>query len=173
MKIKLISLLFVLFSFLGFAQSTSITNTLQGKLVTYDIPISLSKATTNYSTSFSLDGYLPYDSTDFFTVAWQSNDTVQVTIALQVMNTVGQLGASYQGSWQTVSTITTVQANAGNDTLYAMNVFQRGAIASGVTDAVTMAGKIGNLARLKVTFANPTTVGNSGQFRVWAYLPKR
>jgi hypothetical protein len=54
-----------------------------------------------------------------------------------------------------------------------MNVFQRGAIAAGVTDAVTLAGKIGSEARLKVSFANGTTVGNSGQFRVWAVLPKR
>ena len=173
MKKLFISLFLLFTAAFSFAQTTQQTYTKQGQTITYDIPISLSKATTNYSQSFSLDGYLPYDSTDYFTVAWQSNDTVQVTIALQVRNTLAPAGTSYLGSWQTVATLTTVQANAGNDTLYAMNVFQRGTIASGVTDAVSMAGKIGNEARLKVTFANPTTVGNGGQFRVWAILPKR
>ncbi len=171
MKKLLISLLLLFTVTFSFAQSTSIT-TEQGKLVTLDIPLTLSKAATNYSTTFNLDGYLPYDSTHFFTVAWQSNDTVQVTIALQVQNSIAPLGSSYQGSWQTAATITSVQLNAGNDTLYSMNVFQRGAIAAGVTDAVSMAGKIGNQARIKVTFANPTTVGNGGQFRLWLYLPK-
>ncbi len=171
-KLILVAILF-LASLPIVAQSTYSYPTKQGKIVAYDIPISLAKAATNYSSSFSLDGYLPFDSTSYFTVLWQSNDTVQVTVALQVRNPLAPSGSSYAGSWQTVATLTSVQANAGNDTLYAMNVFQRGAIAAGVTDAVTLAGKIGSEARLKVSFANGTTVGNSGQFRVWAVLPKR
>lgn len=171
---KVFLFVFLAFVSMTFAQKTQETYTKQGKIVAYNVPITLAKTGTNYSNPFSLDGYMPADSSHFIPVLWQSNDTVQVTVALQVRSTITtSLGATYKGSWQTAVTLTSVQANAGNDTLYVMNVVQRGTIAPAVTDMATMAGKIGNEARLVVTFANPTTVGNSGQFRVWAYLTKQ
>lgn len=172
MKKLFLAIMITLLSLPLFAQTSTVTNTAQGQLVTLDIPISLAKSATNYSAQFNLDGYLPNDSTHFFPILWQSDDTVQVTVALQVQNSIAPAGSAYEGSWQTVATATSVQANAGNDTLYVKSIFQRGTIAPGVSDAVSMSGKVGNVGRLVVTFANPTTVGNSGHFRAWVYLPK-
>ena len=169
---RLFVLAVILFGVVTFGQTSRIYSTIIGQEVVYNIPITLAKATTSYSAEFLLDQYLPFDSTTYFPVLWQSNDTVQVTIYLQVKNDRSTISDSYDGSWQNVCTLVTNQLNAGNDTLYVMNVFQRGAVPSGVTDKVTMAGKIGNKGRIKVVFGNPTTVGNSGQFRLWTVLPK-
>lgn len=173
MKKIFLSMILALFLMpMSFSQS-SVIDTEQGQLVTLNIPITLAKAASYYSDEFNLDGYLSYDSTNFFSVLWQSNDTVQVTITLEVRNTTIPSGTAYIGVWLSAVTIISVQANAGNDTLWVMNVVQRGAIKGGTDNLVTMAGKIGNIARIKVAFANRTTVGNSGQFRLWAYLPRR
>lgn len=171
MKIKSFLLIAIAFLFMGSAPA-QVYSTPYGQKVELNIPITLAKAATNYSEVFDLEEYLPYDSTSFFPVLWQCNDTAQITISLQVENT-SRSSATYNGSWTTVATFVTHQLNAGNDTLYVYNVFQRGNIASGVLESVSMGGKVGNKARIVVAFANGTTVGNSGQFRLWALLPKR
>lgn len=147
-------------------------DTKEGKIVSFVLPITLAKSTTNYSDAFSLDGYLPYDSLHYLPVVWQSNDTVQVTIALQVKNSLVPSGYT-GGTWVDAAIITSVQANAGNDTLHTKSLIQRGTVPAALTDIVSMAGKVGTDWRSRVTFANPTTVGNSGTLRIWMPLKRR
>lgn len=175
-RLFLIPLILLLLSVTILPQTNAISYTKDGVVRAFSIPITLAKSSSAYySDEFNLEEFLKYDSTSSVVdVLWQSNDTVQVTIALQVKNSLAP-PTTTAGSWQTAATLsgTTPQANAGNDTLYTRKVVQRGSVASGVTDIISMSGKIGTKARLSVTFAAPTTVGNSGTFRLWAYLVKR
>lgn len=141
------------------------------KVICYTIPISLAKATTNYSDYFSLGGYVVPDSTRFIAVTWQSNDTCQATISLSTKNAEIN-GTVTQGTWNNFYTLVTNQLNAGNDTLYTKYIQTRGSVASGVTDVGVSTGNFGDVGRIKVVFGNPTTVGNSGFLRIWVYLRK-
>lgn len=168
---KILILLIVLTS-LQFAQvKTEVFKYGEDAVVSFVVPISLGKAANNYSESFDLWGYTGLDSTSFFPVSWRSNDTVQVTIALQTRNPLSANNSLVDG-WVDAVVLTSVQANAGNDTLWTKYVMTRGHAPTN-TDLVTMGGKYGISGRLRVTFANPTTVGNGGNFRVWVYLKKR
>lgn len=175
-RLFLIPLILLSFSTLILPQTNATSYTKDGMIKSFSIPITLAKSSSAYySEEFDLEQFLKYDSTSSVAnILWQSNDTVQVTIALQVKNTL-KPGTTTAGSWQTACTIsgTTPQANAGNDTLYTRKIVQRGSVASGVTDIISMSGKMGDKGRISVTFANPTTVGNSGTFRLWCYLVKR
>ena len=168
----LFSLIILLCSYIV-PQTTTFSNTADGKILSLSIPITLAKSASYYSTEFDIEPYLKHDSTSsIMDVVWQSNDTVQATISLETKNTLVTSGTA--GAWNVLAcALIYTQLNAGNDTIYARKIVERGSIASGVTDMVSLAGKIGNKARIKVTFTNPTTVGNSGTFRLWAYLVKR
>lgn len=175
---KLFLILFVAsLSFVTMAQTgVSVYN--GGKVVSYGIALSLAKATTNYSSAFDLVEYTPHDSVTFMPFLWSANDTCQLTITLQVRNAFTK-GSVTPGDWTDAATITTTQANAGNDTLYIKELIQRGTAVSG-SNQVTMGGKIGTEGRIKVVFGNPTTVGNgstvdgtTAYFRCWLYLKKQ
>jgi len=182
---KKILLFLLLFAGISFPQ-TYMWGTLTGKTVEYLLPISLSKATTNYSGEIYLDGYLPFDSTTIGLLQWQSDDTCTFTVTLETKSITttnqsldgyvspgGTLTAGQQGGWRLAATFVTNQVNLGNDSLYSYSIMPRGSVASGVTDMVSMAGKWGNKARIKVVFTNPTTVGNSGNLRMYLFLRKR
>ena len=139
--------------------------------ICYTVPITLGKAASNYSNPFSIPPIYLGDSTKFIGIAWQSNDTCQLTIALQTKNYEYTGGSVTAGTWNTLATATALQASAGNDTLYQKYILPRGTIPSGNTDEVA-GSYLGDIARLKVSFANATTVGNSGYLRVWVYLKK-
>lgn len=167
MKRLFVFLIALIFTFPVYSQSW--TNAENGVDILYmPIDISLSKAATNYSWEIALPKYVAYDSSSYLAnVEWQSNDTVQATITLETKNSIGS------GSWTTAGTLVTNQLNAGNDTLYAKTILERGTIPSGVLDMVTLGSKLGDKMRVKVVFGNPTTVGNSGTFKLWVYLKKK
>lgn len=176
-RLFLISLLAI--SFLSFAQTKESFAPNGNKVVAYDIAISLAKATTNYSSAFDLLGFLPHDSIKVMPFLWMANDTCQLTITLQTRNSFVAGRSVVAGDWTDAATITTSQANAGNDTLYVKELIQRGTAMSG-SNQVSMAGKIGNEGRIKVVFGAPTTVGNgttavgdAAYFRSWLYLTKQ
>ena len=187
MKRILISLiaLIALIVFTGFIQAqdvSSVTNpTTQPftkfiqypnlKVIAYSIPLSLAKATTNYSLNGTIPATYLGDSTKVIGVAWQSDDTCQLTLSLQSKNGEFTGGSVTAAKWNTLATLVTNQLNAGNDTLYSKFVLPRGTVASGVTDQVAGA-YIGDQLRVKAVFGNPTTVGNGGYLRIWVYLKK-
>jgi hypothetical protein len=152
---------------------TLVSYTNVGKVVEYSIPLTLTKAATSYSEVFSLDGFTPQDSVKWIPVLWAANDTCQITsITIQAKSTVTPNGVVPTSQWFTFATpLATPQANGGNDTVYTKNVVLRGTVSA--TDEVSASGAYGDKARIKVVFANPTTVGNGGYLRVWIYLRKQ
>jgi hypothetical protein len=167
-------ILFLLLLATAFPQGNAFRETFtdEGKIVSFVVPISLTKSATNYSDAFSLDGYLPTDTLNYLPINWQSNDTVQVTIALQVKNSFVPSGYT-GGTWVDAAVVTTLQANAGNDTLHTKSLIIRGSVPAAITDLVSMAGRKGDTYRFRVTFANQATVGNSGTLRIWMPLKRR
>jgi hypothetical protein len=187
---KLILSLCALFIFIGFIQAqtlnvssnesvtpsatypfTKFIDNATYKVVCYTIPVTLAKATNNYSNPFTIPSGYFGDSTKFISASWQSNDTVVATISLQVKNAELTGSSVTAGTWNTAATLVTNQTNAGNDTLYNKYILTRGTVPSGNTDEVACT-KFGDIGRVLVTFTTPTTVGNSGYLRLWVYLKK-
>ena len=170
----MLSLLLILFVIsTTIPAQTVVTSTKEGAIVSYVVPITLAKSGTQYSDYFDLDGFLPRDTTKYIPVLWQCSDTTTLSLYLQVKNSVTSGVTAAVGSWYNAATLIYNQTNYGNDSLYVKNLMARGTVASGVTDMVSLSGYTGDRARIKVVFANPTTVGNSGYLRVWVYLKKQ
>ncbi len=140
------------------------------KVIVYSLPITLGKAATNYSDVFDITGYLPVDSTHNCWVSWQANDTCQVSLSLLVGNSPVPAGATpTYATWATLTA--TPQQNAGNDTVYTKFVVPWSN--SSQTGIIVPGNYFGNMLKIKVAFANATTVGDNGYLRVWVYLKKQ
>lgn len=169
---KLFLLFMFLLSFASFAQTEANVEFLNdGKICQMKDAFTLSTASTVYSSEFRVSGYWPRDSVQVVPILWSATDTTVATITLE-----GKQVSGNESAWTALATVVTNYNTSGNDSLVTKLLYLYNANSSAGASAgkqVSLAGYCPDRVRVKVVYTNKTTVGNSGNFKVWLKLKKQ
>lgn len=164
---KLLALVLILVG-LTFAQ-TNVMSYPTGEtiLTTYHAFTLASGNTSYYSSAVDVAGHRLKDSLSCWNVSYRSTDTVNVTVYLQGRKNAG----NKTSNWETIGTLTTTNSY---DSLNSAVFFKFGTFAATSISGKgkTLGGADFDQVRLKWTYANKTTIGDSGTLILWLTLFK-